>query len=39
MERSKVFVGFVDQHPNLRTAILATYVLVVCALLVALAWS
>jgi hypothetical protein len=39
MERSKAIFAFVDRHPNLRTAVLATYMLVNCLLLVALAWS
>jgi hypothetical protein len=39
MERSKSFFAFVDRHPNLRTAVLATYIMVSCLLLVALAWG
>jgi hypothetical protein len=39
MERSKAFFAFVDRHPNLQTAALATYVAVSCLLLVALAWG
>jgi hypothetical protein len=39
MERSKAFFAFVDRHPNLRMAALATYMMAVCGLLVALVWS
>jgi hypothetical protein len=38
MERSKAFFAFIDRHPRVRTAALGSYMMVMCALLVALAW-
>ena len=39
MERSKAFFDYVDRHPNLRTAVLATYMAVSCLLLAVLIWN
>jgi hypothetical protein len=39
MERARAFFSFVDRHPSLRTAALATYMMIGCLLLVALAWN
>jgi|SoiMethySBSTD1v2_1073268.scaffolds.fasta_scaffold286513_3 hypothetical protein len=38
MDYSKAFFAYVDRHPNLRTAVLTSYMVVLCGLLVALAW-
>jgi hypothetical protein len=38
MEHSKALFSYLDGHPGVRIAALGTYMLVMCLLLVGLAW-
>jgi hypothetical protein len=38
MEQSKALFAYLDRHPGVRTAALGTYMMVMCLLLVGLAW-